>query len=590
MKDLTNQSDKLRKVTLAMYRYPLTTVFLLTATIIGATSIAQAKDYEKLLLCCAVGAFLAALLQVVYERFWNKRVVCFFLMGGGLLLTFGYYLLISVVPTLRFDVRIRSYILLGVLAISFLWIPVIQNRISFNESFMIAFKAFFHAIFYAVIIFSGCSLIIMAIDSLIVPVNAKAYLHIANLVFVLFAPLFFLSRIPAYPGKDGDGINLEKNDKKDKEIERAASCPKFLEVLISYILIPIESGFSVILLLYIIRSISGDFWTNNRMEPMLISYAISIIFLYILSSRINNKFSVFFRLIFPKILICIVILQITSSVIQAYKFGIIYSRYFAILFGIFAILSGLVMSIAPVQKNNLIAIMLIVVSLVSILPPIDAFTISQYSQKTRLKLVLEQNGMLNDNTIIPNESIEEADKEKIISSVEYLTRMDCTNQIVWMPENFKRYDDFYNTFGFNESDLSQKNDWSNVFLKDSLPIDIAGYDILVHTYSNNMESKICDIHKGKNTYTLKNQTKENMRLIILVDESNQELIRFNLNDIFSKYQKFSNEKTELSMDEASFSIENEEAKLMIVVQNATSNRMGDDSDYYMDCYILVHIE
>ena len=178
-------------------------------------------------------------------------------------------------------------------------------------------------------------------------------------------------------------------DLQKESIDEAAHCPKFLEVLISYILIPLIAVFTLILVIYIIKNIGGEFWTDNLLEPMLVSYAITVILVYILASEIENKFTAFFRKVFPKVLVPIVLFQITSSILSLADTGVTHTRYYVILFGLFAAVSGILLSFLPVRKNGVIAALLIVFAIISIVPPVDAFTVSRSSQTNTLKNVLD---------------------------------------------------------------------------------------------------------------------------------------------------------------------------------------------------------
>ncbi len=591
MKRLTKLLDRLRGLTNAIARYPLTAAFLLAASVIVAVSINTEKEYAKQLLTCAVGAVLCAALQAAHERFFYKLSARLIIMGCGVALTAGYYLIIRLAPELSVEISIRTSVALLALIFAFIWVPVIRSRISFNESFMAVFKSFFHSVFYSAVIFGGCSLIITAIDRLIVNVSEKAYPHTANIVFVLFAPIFFLSLIPIYPGKKDKETDLEKITAQDKVVNKVTFCPKFLEVLISYIIIPLTEVFTVILLLYIVLNIRGEFWTNNLLEPMLISYAITVILVYILSSRLENKFAALFRLVFPKVLVPIVLFQIVSSIISLRDTGITHTRYFVILFGIFAAFAGVVMSIVPVRKNGIIAAMLIAFSVVSIIPPVDAFTVSRLSQENMLKTVLLQNGMLKNNTITPNGSISDKDKKKIVLSAEYLDRMGYTDKIAWLPNGFTVNEDFYDTFGFYEYDLPEKTNRSiNVFINSSAPIDIAGYDVFAHTFvssDENMESKICNIEKSGKSYVMTKEKVGEQYNIVLKDDNNQEVIRFNTGEVFSRYRSYAVDKSEISNEEAAFSAENDRVKLTFVVQNANIDVSFNQTHYYADLYIMV---
>ena len=175
---------------------------------------------------------------------------------------------------------------------------------------------------------------------------------------------------------------------------RAAKCPKFFEILISYIIIPLITVFTIILLVYIIKNIGGEFWSDNLLEPMIVSYSISVIVVYLLASELENKFTVLFRKILPKVLVPIVVFQIISSLLSLSETGITHTRYYVILYGLFAAVSGILLSFLPVRKNGSVAALLIIFSIFSIVPPVDAFSISKSSQINLVEKVLLENKML----------------------------------------------------------------------------------------------------------------------------------------------------------------------------------------------------
>lgn len=541
MKKIYKFQDRLRGLNDAIARYPLTAAFLLAAAVINAYDINTEKDYSKFLITFVVGAFLGAVLQVAYERFFYKSSGRAVLMGAAVLLTVGYYLIIMPAPRLGMEIGIRTAVALFALLIAFIWVPVIRSKISFNESFLAAFKAFFNSLFFSGVIFGGIRIIIAAIDQLLFHVDYKAYSHAANIIFTLFAPMYFLSLIPVYPGAMDENKAQERIDIQKEKIVKASHCPRFLEILISYIIIPLVAVFTVILLIYIIRNIGGKFWTDNLLEPMLVAYSITVILLYILASRLENKFSLFFRRVFPKVLVPIVLFQITSSVLSLAGTGITHTRYYVILFGIFAAAAGILLSIIPVRKNGIIAAMLIVFALISIIPPVDAFTISRKSQTDILKNVLLKNGMLDNNVIKPNASIPEEDKKIITKAIRYLRMMEYTKKITWLPADFDMYEDFYKTFGFNEYEVPENyNQPVYLGLEQKTPIDITDYDSFVYFHVNisadsNANEKICDIVKSGKNYTLKKDTTNDKCDVYLAGENNQELIRFPTREIFDKF-------------------------------------------------------
>lgn len=590
MKLFSKLQEKLKGLTDAISRYPLTTLFLLIGAAVNAVGINTNEDYSKYLLTFLVGAFLSAVLQVTYERFFYKLSKRLLLMAIVILLTIGYYLTIINIPKLSMEVGIRTAVALFALLFAFIWIPVIKSKISFNKSFMITFKSFFNALLYSGVLYLGLMIIIGAIDQLIFTIDYKAYPHMANIVFVIFAPMYFLSLIPIYPGEA-----IGTAEENLEEIEENADCPKFLEVLISYILIPLISIFTLILLIYLLTNISGEFWTDNLLEPMLVSYAITVILVYILASEIENKFTVLFRKIFPKVLIPIVVFQIIASVLRIGDTGITHGRYYVILFGIFAAIVGILLSFLPVRKNGIIAALIIVFSFISIVPPVDAFSVSKSSQINLIEDILNENQMLEDGKIKPNSSISNKDKQSITSIMSYLNRMDYIEEMEWLPEDFDYYQDFHDTFGFNEYyGEEQMHEGVYIGIDTETPISITGYDTLIfsniYAMKDSKDSKVTTFEKDGKTYSLAKEVQDDWVDIIVTNENGEELIRYHTKDIFDHFYEYDASKGIIPTEEATFDQENDKAALRLVIQNLNIDKMQDEDNYMMDYYIFVKIK
>ena len=572
---------KLTGLTHAITRFPLTTLFLLAAVINNAYQISIEQDNVKLLLTFILGAFLSAVAQAAYERFYSKRSTQWVLNAIAVILAAGYYLLIKPSPSLSTEIEIRTVVALFALLWAFVWVPVIKSPISFNQSFLIAFKSLFNSLFFAAIIFGGISIILAAFSQLILTIDHTAYAHTANLVFILFAPLYFLSLIPIYP------------DAMEEEIANTAHCPKFLAILLSYILIPLVTVFTLILVIYIVKNIGGEFWSDNLLEPMLVSYAITVILLYILVSELDNRLTHLFRKIFPKILVPIVLFQIASSVISLGDTGVTHTRYYVILFGIFAAISGILFSLLPVRKNGIIAALLIIFAAISIVPPVDAFTISRNSQISTLKKVLLKNHMLEGNQITPKAAVPEQDQKVITSTVEYLTRMEYTKDIKWFPKSFDLYNDFYQTFGFEEyQDEGKTNQSIYLNMEPSTPINITGYDrfmeLELYPAGKDGEEGMGDFEKAGKTYSLIKTTKGNQTELTLLGENNQELTHFDTQEIYDKFGHRNANKENISADDATFTKENSRAKLTIVVQNVSIEKPSNQNN--AGVYVFIKIK
>lgn len=587
---------KLEGLIKAINRYPLTTLFLLATAIVNMISINNDTDeYFPYMFTFIVGAFLSAVGQLLYERFFIKTNIRWNLMVGSILLAGGYYLAIHSANNFNEVNEIKTAVAIFALMIAFIWVPTIKNTITFNESFLSAFKAFFITVLFTAVISIGISAIILAIDTLLFKVDDQTIPQFLNGTLTLFAPIFFLSFTPLFPGKRDINKTTDESSLQEDMVKKAIGCPKFLNVLISNIIIPLTVVYTVILVIYVILNIRGDFWSKNLLEPLLVSYAITVILVYILSSNLDNKMSTFFRKIFPKVLVPIVLFQTIASILKIQEMGLTHGRYYAILFGIFAVIAGLIFSFLPVQKNGRIAAVLIAFSMISIIPPMDAFSVSRVSQINLLKEVLQKNDMLQDQQIVPNEKISLKDKKTITRTVSYLDRMNYTKAIDWLPEKIMYDSNFKSTFGFDEvydEPGLKMTDYQSAYLEweRSPVVMIKGYDLMIHVNANSEEfrgsEKEIPLKIDGENYSLKQEKDGDFFVIRIIDAHQKELIQFNTKQITDKILNDHQEKDTLTVDKATVPIENNNVKLKVVVNSVEKM----DDQYTGDFYIFLHLK
>ncbi|BCZ46169.1 DUF4153 domain-containing protein [Clostridium gelidum] len=602
MKAIDTLRNKLSGLYDAISRYPLTVIFLIVAAVVNANAINRGEPYYKLLLTFVVGACLGFTLQAAFERFFEKFLHRVVSMVICVVLTMGYFLIVNQYTTTSLETWIRTSVAVFALVIAYIWVPVIKSTVSFNESFMSSFKSFFNSLLFSVVLFTGISMIIAAIDLLLFQVDGKSYMHALNIISILFAPIYFLSLIPVYPGISNKTLFKESQDYNRENITRSSSCPKFLEILLSYIIIPLLSIYTVILVIYIAKNITGKFWTDNRLEPMLVGFAITVILIYILVSRIENKFAKLFRKIFPKILVPIVVFQIVSSILRTQDTGIMHGRYYVILFGIFAAVSGVFLSFIPVRKNGIVAMLLIVFALFSIIPPLDAFTISRTNQQKMLQSVLVKNKMLLDNKITPNPSVSQEDKKIISSTLNYLEMMGYTKNIDYLGKDFNLYNDFYDTFGFYQYEESMYRQESvHMSLNQQSPIIISGYDALVvlnfyfEKDNPTPSNKLCDFKSSGKTYTISNINSFDSGKLWLSNDKGEELISVNMKDVFDMFDtsaqgNYQISKDSMTADNSTFTKENDNAIISLVALNINIQKSNSEHPYSGDFYVLVKIK
>lgn len=584
----------------AFSRFPLTAMFLIAFTVLDGMMIYDSDfEFEKYLVTLAVGVFISAVFQMVHERFCNRGIARAMLMAFAVILTFGYYLIIRNVPELSMEIGIKTSVALFGLMIGFLWVPSIKSRVTFNETSMAGFKVFFIAFFFSGVLMLGLSLIYGATDQLLFDVDEDIYAHTANIVFFLFATMYFLSLIPRYPG--ARELMKEEGETVSEEIAKATYCPKYLEILLSYIVIPLSMVFTFILLMYIVINIRGSFWQDALLEPMLVSYIAVVIILYILTSKLENQLAKTFRKIFPKVLLPIVMFQVVNSFLKMGDFGLTHSRYYVILFGIFAFISGLVFSFKPVEKNGMAAMVLMIFVTVSIVPPIDAFTVSRVSQTRMLENILINNEMLEEGQIVPTSDIEDHSKMKITEMARYIHRMDYDENVEWMPEDFDYYRDFEDVFGFppyrepvNYYDRD-KEEYYRVYTDLDEIIDIGDFDRFTHTrigiYDGEIEGPVDhDFEFSGKSYRILNEAVEGDYRMSLMDPEGEVIISINGQEIIDKFKDESLVYEPVSPEDATVVYENNRAAVKIIVKYLNVFGNDDDYDFNAEVYLFISIK
>jgi hypothetical protein len=172
--------------------------------------------------------------------------------------------------------------------------------------------------------------------------------------------------------------------------------------------------------------------------------------------------------------------------------------------------------------------------------------------------------------------------------------MGYADKIEWLPTDFNVYEDFYDLFGFYQYDIPNK-ETINIYVSrnPNTIFNIAGYDVMARTYINMEEiddSIISDVEQKGNRYRLLKEKAGTFFKIVLQDADNKEIISFNTEEIYTKYSSYPSEKTELSNEDASFLVEQNQIKMMIIVQEANMNKSADQEFYNADIYIFLQFK
>lgn len=511
----------------AVWRFPLTAFCLAAAATLICYMISwhQTLVLEKLMYTFLVGAILGMAAQFATERFDRLARVRLSVYGLAAVLTAGYFLILYPAPQISAEITVRTLVTVFALICAVLWVPAYKRAADFNAIALIHFKSFFTSVLYAGVLSAGLAAIIATVDVLLFNVHYDAYSYMLTIVWVLFAPVYYLSLLPVFNAH---------SEEEAAALHDSANYPKFLQILVSHIAIPLVAVYTVVLLAYFIKILVTMHWPSGQLGPMILVYSAAGLVIFVLASLLDNRFAQLYRRIFPKVLVPIVIMQMISVWIRLNAYGVTESRYYVVLFGLFSIAMGIVLSFKPVVKNSYIALLAAALAIVSIIPPVDAFTVSRNSQINRVENILQAEGMLVDGKITAKANASEEARYEVTNILTYLNRSSSLRYIAWLPQDFMIYEDMKETFGFGPyyGHIDGEQRYFYASLDQQKPLPVSGYDISVQIAYSSYDNRAAESHRfniGGRDYELKTQrvSAEDTRVIV-TDSTGRELIATNL--------------------------------------------------------------
>ncbi len=571
----------------ACARFPLTVLSLVLAAAIICYMISLREQpgllIQKLMFTFLVGSVLGITAQFTAERFKKLEKMRLAVYGISTLLTAGYFLIIWPAPEITSEIGIRTFVAVFAMVCAMLWVPSYKGRADFNAVALVNFKSAFTSVLYSGVLSGGIAAIIAAIDILLFKVNTDSYGYMLTIVWVVFAPIYYLSLLPRF--------NAESEEDK-KLAAHAAQYPKFLEILVSYIAIPLVAAYTIVLFAYFAKILVTMNWPSGQLGVMVLAYSAAGLVIFVLSSLLDNQFSKLYRLVFPKILIPIVIMQFISVGIRLNAYGVTESRYYVALFGIFSIATAILLSFKPVTRNGIIALLAAGFAIVSVIPPVDAFTVSRVSQISRVETILQAEGILNDGKLIPKTTLSDKAKIETTSILAYLDTRSSLKYIKWLPSDFNLYEDMKVTLGFEQTYPSGNidNQYFYASINAQVPLDISGYDSALVAYSGRTDKNTPSIDmtiRGIKYKLLITRQSNQETMVSVINDSGVELIRTGLYDFAKNVTSIGNSpKESLPPEVMTLDTAKDGYKLRIIFQNINGSG-GNAADAGMDYAMYV---
>jgi hypothetical protein len=572
----------------AISRFPLTVLALALATSYSCYMISldsvPSLPIQKLMFTFLLGAFIGVVSQFGCERFdkWQEKRWAVYLVS--VLLTIGYYFILMPVPSIDFAVITRTLVAIFAMFCGFIWLPSFRSEVDFNSIALTHFKSAFISVLYGAVLSLGFSSIIAATDKLLFRVNQDAYGYSMAIIWIFFTTLHYLSLLPFFNSQIEEDVEYARH---------SADYPKMLKTLISYIMIPLFAIYSLILLAYFVKIGITFKWPSGQLGPMILAYSAIGLIVYVLASRLEDKISGLYRRLFPKMLIIMVIMQLVSVILRLNAYGVTEARYYLTLFGVYSLICGIYLSFKPVSKNSIIALLGAGMAILSVLPPVDAFTVSRNSQISRLENMLQNQGILNNGKISPKAEVPLELRLETVSILNYLEQRKYLKYIAWLPADFKTESKMKSTFGFEPAyeGINPEALYFNASLSNEKPLIINDFDLLIKTNSY-MEMKedrrITDFQISGRNYKLFVQRLSGLEVKVWVEDyRGLELIGTGLYDFAKSLSGIGPAPKEaLPPETMTLELENKGYRLKIVFENVSinygsNNETRADYSYYL---------
>jgi len=391
-----------------------------------------------------------------------------------------------------------------------------------------------------------------------------AYIQI--LISGVFAPFFFLSRVPENPHM----------------LQAETSYPKEVRLFSQYLLVPLVTLYFLILYVYTIRILVTLEWPQGELAWMIIGFSFVGVLTYLAMYplRATHRWARYFGAGLFMAMIPQTGMLFWALSFRLRDYGITENRYFVLVFGGWLLVCAIYYLVSRMKDIRLIPISLCVLAILASFGPWGASAVSERSQVNRLEEILVQNELLKDGQYVAStQNISQNDEQEILEILRYLSEYHSFNAIEsWFGgEDLDSLDGSYwsradrlvtEKFGLDVNGARDDIEFFHIRLppnEQALPID--GYNWAIHL--SQMDSMETFTLEGS-TYSLYVPLKDPFALELR--RAGEVLVSVNLTSIVELAKKQSEGKPE----EMFVLVENERVNLRLLVRSLRgSTRSGE---------------
>lgn len=481
------------------------------------------------------------------------------------------------------SVRVTVAIFLSLLAFVLFAARKKEDRLNFSGAVFMTLKAFFIALIYGLVIMGGASGVFGAIKALLyTDLTSKVFGYVGALSgFFGFA--IFVGYFPDFR-KDGE----------DEQRVAAQKQPRFIEILLEYILVPIMLALTVVLVLWAIRTITGGMETQFiNLYSIAASYAIGGLLLHILVTHNQSGLAKFYRRAFPFAALFMLLFEAWALITSLREHGLKTTEYVFIIIGLVTFISAIMLIIKQERAHPWIVYVVSVLAVVAVLPVIGFHALPYSQQVNRLERILMTQDMLQNNKIVPAKTEPSlAVREDITEAVDFLIYEESRQTPAWLDTSSIQQGSFKSIFGFERvfpnQDPAQKDDFQYTMLNlEPQAIDVSAYQwelTALQTAEKYNEKIVFTGLKGEYTISWTSTPPSDLPNIEVL-LNNKSIIKGDLSQymesLIQKYPLGSSENPPANLTDMTYRIESEDLELILVFnQIRISSRANSGERYY----------
>ena len=443
-----------------------------------------------------------------------------------------------------------------------------KEESDFSRAFFMTYKAFFVAALYGMVLMMGASGVAGAIQALL-------YNDMSNKVFQYIAVVAGFMTFSIFIGYFPD-FRMGVKDPRRHELQDQ---PRFVQVLLGSILVPILLALTLVLLLWTVRTVlSGVESSFVRLSGIAASYALGGIWLHIMLTRQDAGLVNFFKKVYPFTALVILAFEAWALIAQLNDTGLKTTEYNFIMVWVFTVVSVLLLIFMKQESHRKIALLGCLIAAIAVLPVVGYHVLPVKYQVNRLERVLLDEGMLQDGKVVPaaSEPVREV-REDITDAVSFLAFRESNNLPVWFSDNIYNDSEFEDTFGFKktwpEPDYEIPREYlsTNLVLQSGF-VEIDEYDwaISFRDYYGS-EAVSTEIEGQRGTYSISWQS-DKLDIPKLSVELDGELIlegdlETYFDSVLEKYPPEARRPVEAGIEDMSLLMESEEIRLLVVFES-----------------------